>query len=107
MPACGYKKIFLKDLAAIPKRHRSRIERLVFDEIPASGNISADFNIDRMKGFEHYWRIRMGNYRIGIRVGDDTTIIFYRVKSREEIYRVFPRLPASCWQGVRTRSRPG
>ena len=38
MPACGYKKIFLKDLAAIPKRHRSRIERLVFDQIPASEN---------------------------------------------------------------------
>jgi len=62
MPACGYKNIFLKDLAAIPKRHRSRIERLVFDEIPASENIFSD----------------------------DNTIIFYRVKSREEIYRVFP-----------------
>jgi len=65
MPACGYKNIFLKDLAAIPKRHRSRIERLVFDEIPASENIFSDFD-------------------------DDNTIIFYRVKSREEIYRVFP-----------------
>lgn len=30
MPACGYKKIFLKDLAAIPKRNRSRIGHLVF-----------------------------------------------------------------------------
>jgi hypothetical protein len=36
MPACGYKKIFLKDLAALPKRDRSRVERLVFDQIPVS-----------------------------------------------------------------------
>jgi mRNA interferase RelE/StbE len=43
-----------------------------------------------MKGFEHYWRIRTGDYRIGIRITDDRTVIFYRVKSREEIYRVFP-----------------
>jgi mRNA-degrading endonuclease RelE of RelBE toxin-antitoxin system len=90
MPACGYKNIFLKDLAAIPKRHRSRIERLVFDEIPASENIFSDSGIDRMKGFSHFWRIRTGPYRIGIRITDDNTIIFYRVKSREEIYRVFP-----------------
>jgi len=34
MVVCGYKKIFLKDLAAIPGRYRNRIERLVFDQIP-------------------------------------------------------------------------
>jgi mRNA interferase RelE/StbE len=90
MPACGYKKIFLKDLAAIPKRYRPRIERLVFDEIPASGNFFSDFDVDRMKGFENYYRIRIGHYRIGCKITDDNTIIFYRVKSREEIYRVFP-----------------
>lgn len=90
MPDCGYKKTFLKDLAAIPKRHRSRIERLVFDEIPASENIFTDFDIDRMKGYDHYWRIRIGQYRVGIRITGDNTIIFYRVKSREEIYRAFP-----------------
>ncbi|HVN73090.1 MAG TPA: type II toxin-antitoxin system RelE/ParE family toxin [Methanoregula sp.] len=90
MPTCGYKKIFLKDLAAIPKRYRSRIERLVFDEIPASENIFTDFDVSRMKGFENYWRIRSGQYRIGIKIAEDNTIIFYRVRSREEIYRVFP-----------------
>lgn len=39
----GYKKIFLKDLAALPKRYRARIERLVFDEIPASDNLFFGF----------------------------------------------------------------
>jgi len=53
MPACGYKKIFLKDLATVPRRYRSRIERLVFDEIPASENIFSDSDIRKMKGFEH------------------------------------------------------
>lgn len=90
MPVCGYKKIFLKDLAAIPKRHRSRIERLVFDQIPESEHFFSDFDVDKMKGFEQYYRIRTGHYRIGCRITDDNTIIFYRVKSREEIYRVFP-----------------
>lgn len=90
MPACGYKNIFLKDLAAIPKRHRSRIERLVFDQIPASEHFFSDFDVDRMSGYKHYYRIRIGHYRIGCRITDDNSIIFYRVKSREEIYRAFP-----------------
>ena len=90
MPACGYKKIFLKDLAVLPKHHRSRIEKLVFDQIPASENFFSDFDIDKMSGYKDYYRIRIGNYRIGCRIADDAVIIFYRVKSREEIYRVFP-----------------
>jgi mRNA interferase RelE/StbE len=47
MPVCGYKKIFLKDLAAIPRRYRARIERLVFDQIPVSENIFHDFDIQK------------------------------------------------------------
>ena len=90
MPACGYKRTFLKDLAAVPKRHRSRIEKLVFDQIPASENIFHEFDIDKMTGYKNYYRIRIGHYRIGCRIADDNTIIFYRVKSREEIYHVFP-----------------
>jgi mRNA-degrading endonuclease RelE of RelBE toxin-antitoxin system len=90
MPACGYKRIFLKDLASLPKRYRSRIERLVFDEIPASENIFHDFDIHKMRGYGHYYRIRMGNYRIGCKITAENGIVFFRVKSREEIYRVFP-----------------
>ena len=90
MPGCSYKKIFLKDLAAIPGRYRSRIERLVFDEIPASENLHHDFDIHKMSGYLEYYRIRTGKYRIGCRISEDGEIIFCRVKSREEIYRVFP-----------------
>jgi hypothetical protein len=51
MPVCFYKKTFLKDLAAIPARYRSRIERLVFDKIPASENPHHDFDIHKMSGY--------------------------------------------------------
>jgi mRNA-degrading endonuclease RelE of RelBE toxin-antitoxin system len=90
MPECGYKKIFLKDLAALPGRYRVRIERLVFDQIPESDNIFHDFDIHKMRGSENYYRIRIGQYRIGCKITSDNKIIFYRVKSRGEIYRVFP-----------------
>jgi len=60
MTEYGYKKIFLKDLASLPKRYRARIERLVFDEIPASHNLFRDFDIHKMRGSENYYRIRTG-----------------------------------------------
>ena len=45
MTTCLYKKIFLKDLANLPSISRKRIEKLVFDEIPAYNNIFEDMDI--------------------------------------------------------------
>ena len=90
MTTCLYKKTFLKDLANLPSVSRKRIEKLVFDEIPAYNNIFEDLDIKKMKGYKRYYRIRTGQYRIGCLVEENNKITFYRVKSREDIYKVFP-----------------
>lgn len=90
MAECFYKKTFLKDLSRIPNPAQKRIEELVFEKIPGSADIFSDFDVSRMKGMPGYFRIRIGSYRIGFELTDEGSIIFYRVKSREEIYSVFP-----------------
>jgi len=90
MTTCLYKKTFLKDLANLPSVSRKRIEKLVFDEIPAYNNIFEDLDIKKMKGYKGYYRIRTGRYRIGCLIEENNKITFYRVKSREDIYKVFP-----------------
>ena len=90
MPDCFYKKTFLKDLSRIPNPFQKRIEEVVFEKIPDSDDIFSDFDISRMRGIPGYFRIRIGSYRIGFELTDDGRIIFHRVKSREEIYSVFP-----------------
>ncbi len=87
---CFYKKTFLKDLTRIPKDYQQRIAALVFENIPESRDIFSDFDMVKMKGYSDYFRIRTGNYRIGCKITTPDTIIFYRVVSREEIYKVFP-----------------
>ncbi len=90
MTTCFYKKTFLKDLVNLPVVYRERIEKLVFGDIPKFDNIFVGLDIRKIKGYKDYYRIRIGNYRIGCRIEKADKIIFYRVKSREDIYKIFP-----------------
>ena len=87
---CFYKKSFLKDLLDLPTAYRRKIETLVFESIPASDNISENLDVKKIQGYAGYYRIRIGNYRIGCEMRSGNEIIFYRVKNRKDIYRIFP-----------------
>ena len=89
MVLCRYKTTFLKDLTKVYPNYRGRIETLVFEKVPASENAFAEFDIRKIKGYQDFYRIQAGLYRIGRRI-QDGALIFYRVKSREEIYGIFP-----------------
>jgi hypothetical protein len=39
---CYYKKTFLKDLSEVPARYRKRMEKLVFEDIPACDEIPGE-----------------------------------------------------------------
>ncbi|WP_201279130.1 type II toxin-antitoxin system RelE/ParE family toxin [Leptolyngbya iicbica] len=43
----------------------------------------------KLKGYQAFYRIRIGNYRIGLKVTDQE-VIFVRLLHRREIYRFFP-----------------
>ncbi|NLB00119.1 MAG: type II toxin-antitoxin system RelE/ParE family toxin [Methanomicrobiales archaeon] len=79
MVPCRYKKAFLKDLAKIHPDHRRRVEVLVFERIPASKDIFNELDIRKIQGYRDYYRIRVGEYRIGCRIRDGV-LTFYRVK---------------------------
>ena len=81
---------FLKDLANLPPIYRERIEKIVFEEIPELNNIFGVLDIKKMRGYRDYYRVRVGAYRIGCKLEVENRIIFYRVKSRNDIYKVFP-----------------
>lgn len=90
MPDCLYKRTFLKDLARIPKPYQQKIEDLIFHLIPESQDIFSEFDIQKMRGMPGFFRIRSGQYRIGIELTENDRLLFHRIKSREEIYSVFP-----------------
>ncbi len=46
-------------------------------------------NLKKLQGFKSAYRIRIGDYRIGIFI-EGNTIQFARVLNRKEIYKYFP-----------------
>lgn len=85
-----YKKTFLKELASIPSDYRLKIEELVFKNLHETNPFESG-NIEKLKGYKDKYKIRIGNYRIGISISkENSKIIFERVAHRKEIYRLFP-----------------
>jgi mRNA interferase RelE/StbE len=85
----SFNKRFLKDLSEVPLKARSKVEELVFEEIPSYSTISQIQNLKKLKGFKEFYRIRFGDYRIGIKIINDE-LSFERILHRKEIYKLFP-----------------
>ena len=47
-------------------------------------------NIIKLTGFSHYYRIRIGDYRIGIELINKAKVRFIIIAHRKDIYKIFP-----------------
>ncbi len=86
----NYLPTFIKDLKSLKSTSSySAIKKLVFTDILAVQNLTEISNLKRLKGDYNAYRIRVGDYRIGFFL-EDNTITFARVLHRREFYRYFP-----------------
>jgi mRNA interferase RelE/StbE len=84
-----YKKKFLKELSKLPNEYAQTIEEFVFNIFPTHKSLSEIGKVEKMTGYKDYFKIRFGDYRVGIKKENDT-IIIETVKHRREIYKYFP-----------------
>jgi mRNA interferase RelE/StbE len=86
-----YLPSFIKDLKALKSTpYYETIKTLVFEEIPQILTFEEITNIKKLQGYDNAYRIRVGDYRIGL-IFDGEIILFQRVLHRKEIYRYFPQ----------------
>ena len=86
----NYLLTFIKDIKNLKSTSSySAIKNLVFTDILAVQNLKEISNLKKLKGDDNAYRIRVGDYRIGFFLEDDT-ITFARVLHRREFYRYFP-----------------
>ena len=85
----AFRKSFARDLKKImDKGILERVAEIV-EEVEDADSLQEISNLKKMSGADHYYRIRIGDYRIGIAVEGDT-VEFVRCLSRRDLYRYFP-----------------
>jgi mRNA interferase RelE/StbE len=84
-----FRNSFAKDLKSI--RDKSLLERLreTIEETERAKSPSEISNLKKLKGRGDYYRIRIGDYRIGI-VFAEGALVFVRFLNRKDIYKYFP-----------------
>ncbi|MDR2627235.1 MAG: type II toxin-antitoxin system RelE/ParE family toxin [Dysgonamonadaceae bacterium] len=83
-----YLRSFYKDLQSIPDTDKKYLKDIILlckkaekiEELPS---------LKKLKGHSIAYRIRMGNYRIGIFI-EKKHITFVRIVHRKDIYKQFP-----------------
>jgi len=85
----SFEASFARDLKRI--RDRALLEQVeqVIAEIKAAAGLGEIRHLSKMHGHTAFYRLRLGDYRIGIEViGDE--VVFVRILHRRDIYRYFP-----------------
>lgn len=85
----SFRKSFARDLKKIKTQTvLDRVKQAV-EEVEAATTLQEVGNLKKMSGTTDFYRIRVGNYRIGIAVAEDS-IEFVRCLPRRDLYRFFP-----------------
>ena len=85
----SYSKKFLKQLAGVPSETRVKIEHFVFNDLVSVFSISSLGKVEKMQGYDGFYKVRFGNYRLGL-VIENERITVKTVMHRREIYKFFP-----------------
>ena len=80
-----FSKKFIKDIEKI--NDRNLIKKVI--EIIEKLKKNEKIEMKKIKGFKNFYRIRIGNYRLGIEKNDNV-IIIKRFLHRKQIYQFFP-----------------
>jgi mRNA interferase RelE/StbE len=59
------------------------------ENVSNAKTISEIKNLKKMAGYKEYYRIRLGTYRIGVKIVN-STVIFSVFDHRKDIYKQFP-----------------
>lgn len=84
-----FRRSFERDVDKI--RDEDLLDRIktTIESVEAATSLLDVNDITKLKTRGNYYRIRIGDYRIGITVNEDL-VSFVRVLHRREIYRYFP-----------------
>lgn len=82
-------KKFSKDLDKINQPNDRRSIAEAIQSVKDVQHLEELVGVKKLTGFEDAFRIRSGNYRIGVFIKENV-VLFARVAHRKDIYKIFP-----------------
>ena len=79
-------------LSDVKKLRDAKVRRAVteaIENVERADSIQDIRSLKRLSGFSGYYRLRVGDWRIGVTIDGDT-VTFVRCLHRREVYRYFP-----------------
>lgn len=84
-----FKKSFLKELKKLRNKHLKDGVFNCIKQVESVQNVSEIRNLKKLSGFDVYYRIRVGDYRIGVKI-EREVVYFVVFEHRKDIYKGFP-----------------
>jgi mRNA interferase RelE/StbE len=84
-----FRESFAKDLKGVKEKGLLKRVQEIIEAIEKAHSLAELSNLKKLKGGGNYFRVRVGDYRVGIALENDT-IIFVRFLNRKDIYKYFP-----------------
>ena len=83
-------KSFVKDVDKITDKKLLRNLNKLIIELENSNSLIELPNVKKIKGYDSFFRIRIGNYRLGLEEISGKGICLTRFLHRKDIYKYFP-----------------
>lgn len=80
---------FEKDLSKVYDKAVLKKVIALYENVASAKSPQEIRSIKKLSGFKTYYRIRVGDYRAGIRIENDT-VYFERFLLRKDVYKLFP-----------------
>jgi len=85
-----FDQLFSKSIDKInDKKILLRIKNKII-ELEKTDSLNDISNLKKLGGYKYYYRIRIGNYRLGFEKINSETIRLLIIENRKDIYRKFP-----------------
>ena len=84
-----FRESFAKDLKCVKDNSLLKRAKEVIEAVEEADSLADISNLKKLKGGGNYFRLRVGDYRVGVTLENDV-VIFVRFLNRKDIYKYFP-----------------
>ncbi len=85
----AFRETFARDLKGVRDKNLLQRVKESIEAVERADSLNALPNLKKLKGAKNYFRLKIGDYRIGLALESDT-VVFVRFLDRKDIYKYLP-----------------